>query len=165
MQPTQTAMKGNVMMKLLLKIAMTVRRSYWWLVRPTTEGARVILVGIDGNILLLQHNYGVGWFLPGGRSKRNEQPEEAMRRELKEELGVTNIQQIVKLGTYQNDYEYKKDTITVFVVTSFTLSPKKDFEVKTWGFFNPNDLPDDTSPGTKRRIQEWLKRKPTSEQW
>ncbi|MEK7538345.1 MAG: NUDIX domain-containing protein [Patescibacteria group bacterium] len=153
------------MMKLLLQIVLKIRRCYWWLVRPTTKGARAILVNPAGDIILVRHKYGEGWFLPGGKSKRNESEEETIRRELKEELGVVDIFQVVMLGEYQNTYEYKKDTVTVFVVTSFTLSPKKHFEIEMWNFFNPRMLPDKTSPGTTRRIQEWLKQKPVSQHW
>ena len=152
-------------MKLLLQFVMKIRRLYWWLTRPTTKGARAILMDPDDKVLLLRHKYSEGWFLPGGKSKKGEQPEQTIRRELKEELGVTNIKQITKLGEYTNDYEHKKDTITVFVVMSFDISPKKHFEVATWDFFDPNTLPDKTSPGTRRRIQEWLKIQPISDCW
>ncbi|MDO8573051.1 MAG: NUDIX domain-containing protein [bacterium] len=153
------------MMKLLLQIVLKIRRFYWWLVRPTTKGARAILVNPAGNIILLRHKYGEGWFLPGGKSKKNESGEETMRRELKEELGITALSQVTILGEYQNEHEYKKDTVIVFVVTSFNISAKKHFEIEMWNFFNPRMLPDETSPGTVRRIQEWLKQKPVSQHW
>lgn len=153
------------MMKLLLQLALTMRRLYWRLVRPVTRGVRAILVNPEEKILLLQHKYGEGWILPGGKARKGEGDENTLKRELREELGITDISQITKIGEYQNIYEYKKDTVVVFVVCSFTLTPKRHFEIETWGFFDPRALPEGISPGTRRRIEEWLGQRRISNQW
>ena len=43
-----------------------------------------------GHLLLLEHVFrpGSGWGIPGGFIKKGEQPEEAIRRELREEIGM-----------------------------------------------------------------------------
>ncbi len=48
-------------MRPLLRIALQLRRFYWWLVRPITRGVRAILVNRCGHILLVRHNYGEEW--------------------------------------------------------------------------------------------------------
>ncbi len=53
-----------------------------------TAGAVVLDEG--GRVLLLQHTFrqGSGWGIPGGFVEKGEQPEEAIRREMREEVGV-----------------------------------------------------------------------------
>lgn len=152
-------------MNLLLELALKLRRLYWRIVQPQTIGARAIVVDEHGAILLVKHKYGKGWFLPGGRVKKSENPELGMQRELKEELGITSLHTSEVLGTYTNVQEYKKDTITVYVVKQFTHTDKSHFEIESKGFFSPNNLPEDTSPGTKRRIKEYLKQQPITKTW
>lgn len=46
--------------------------------------------GADGRVVFVRHTYGDrrSWELPGGRLGRREDPEAAVRREMREELGV-----------------------------------------------------------------------------
>ena len=55
-----------------------------------TVTAAGIIVDEKGRVLLLKHRFrpGGGWGLPGGFLEANEQPEEAIRRELREEVGL-----------------------------------------------------------------------------
>src|SRR5258708_30249811 len=69
----------------------TVRR---WTVRlshprfAVTAGA--VVTDSRGRVLLLKHRFrpGSGWGLPGGFIELGEQPVEALRRELREEVGL-----------------------------------------------------------------------------
>lgn len=142
-----------------------MRRIYWRLARPETRGVRAILVDVRGKILLVRHKYQEGWFLPGGKVSGREDDQEALRRELQEELGVQTVSRPEKLSEYVNTYEYKKDTIAVFVVREFTQASKRNFEVEEYQFFDPQNLPDGISPGTRRRIEEWLGQKVIEKQW
>jgi 8-oxo-dGTP pyrophosphatase MutT (NUDIX family) len=151
-------------MNISLQFALSFRRFYWWLVRPITRGARAIVVNEKGEVLLVRHRYDDGWFLPGGKARKSESDEDALRRELKEELGITFTAQ-EKLGEYLNTYEYKKDMIVVFVIRSFALDERHHFEIGAWQFFDPRALPEDVSPGTRRRIEEWLNQRTISGQW
>ncbi|HEU0185485.1 MAG TPA: NUDIX hydrolase [Blastocatellia bacterium] len=53
-----------------------------------TVGA--VVVDSRGRVLLLHHRFrpGAGWGIPGGFMRPREQPEEALRRELLEEIGL-----------------------------------------------------------------------------
>jgi len=153
------------MVKQLLKIIQVLRRLYWRIARPETRGVRAILTGSDGNILLVWHKYQEGWFLPGGKVSRHESDEDALRRELQEELGVEVLSKLEKLGEYTNTYEYKKDIVVVFVVRGFTQKRKKHFEIEDQQTFNTQSLPEGVSPGTRRRIGEWLGHRTKTSQW
>ncbi len=153
------------MIKLLLPIIQKCRQLYWWLMRPTTRGVRAIMVNQTGNVLLVKHTYQDGWFLPGGKTCRSESDEDALRRELREELGIEIASISSKLSEYTNNYEYKKDTIVVFVSYAFTQKDTKHFEVEKYGFFKPEMLPEKTSPGTRRRIEEWLGKQTINNEW
>ena len=152
-------------MRPLLQIALKLRHFYWWLVRPITRGVRAIVANGMGHVLLVRHNYGEGWLLPGGAVRKNEDCETALRRELEEELGITDISIVNRLGEYRNTYEYKIDTIVVIAVGSFALEKKRHFEIEGWDFFDPRALPEGVSPGTRRRVEEWLGQKDSSNEW
>jgi 8-oxo-dGTP pyrophosphatase MutT (NUDIX family) len=70
------------------RVAHRLLRSWWFIARPHTEGVKCALT--NGNqVLLVRHTYGhPEWDIPGGGIRRGEQPLEAARREMEEELGV-----------------------------------------------------------------------------
>jgi ADP-ribose pyrophosphatase YjhB (NUDIX family) len=68
-----------------------VRRAGVWMTQPrfaVTAGA--VVCDERGRVLLLRHvlRKGSGWGIPGGFLKSGEQPEDAIRRELREETGL-----------------------------------------------------------------------------
>jgi 8-oxo-dGTP diphosphatase len=68
-----------------------VKRAGVWLTQPrfaVTAGA--VVSDEAGRVLLLRHvlRQGSGWGIPGGFLNAGEQPEEAIRRELREETGL-----------------------------------------------------------------------------
>lgn len=77
-------------------------RLVWWPLRLTTRRARLALI-VDGEILLVRNWFGNGrWTLPGGGLHKGESVEEALQRELKEELDITiDKRSIHRIGTIQ----------------------------------------------------------------
>ena len=74
--------------RLALRAAYAVRRRFRMFAKPHLAGVSVLLEDDEGRIMLVRHNYGPeGWAMPGGGLKRGEDPAEAARREMREELG------------------------------------------------------------------------------
>ena len=68
-----------------------VRRAGVWLTQPRfTVTAGVVVSDERGRVLLLRHRLrgGSGWGIPGGFIGKGEQPDEAVRREVREETGL-----------------------------------------------------------------------------
>jgi ADP-ribose pyrophosphatase YjhB (NUDIX family) len=51
-------------------------------------GAICVIDRADGALLLIRNSYRSGWGFPGGFLKRGETPDDAVRREIREEVGV-----------------------------------------------------------------------------
>lgn len=156
-------------MNLLAKLFYQVSCLWWKIARPLTVGVRVLLIR-DGAVLLVRHTYQDAWYLPGGGVKRGETLPDAIRREAMEEVGAA-LGPLELLGLYSNFYEHKSDHIAVFVCDGFSLAHEADCpvgrddleprgqssgEIARWGFFTPDALPEGTSPGTRRRVAEYL---------
>jgi len=129
-------------------------RLLWQVTKPITVGVRAILAR-NGALLLVRHTYQRSWYLPGEGVKRGETLEQAMRREAAEEVGAS-LGELGLLGVYSNFFENKSDHVAVFVCTDFTLTGETDREIERFGHFPLDNPPQDVSPGTGRRIREYL---------
>lgn len=141
-------------MSMLRKLGYRIYRLYLGVARPITVGVRAILVQ-EGQVLLVRHTYQEHWYLPGGGVKKGEMLIEALKRELQEEVGAS-VEGTELLGMYSNFFEHKSDHVAVFVCAAFELGDAQDGEIETRAFFAPDALPPGTSPGTRRRIAEYL---------
>lgn len=83
-----------------------------------------------------------------------ESPEQCVLRELREETGLDGVIR-EKLGLYTSSAEGKHDTIHLFIVDAQQDGLVIEWELKTARWFTLDSLPEDTSPATKRRIQEY----------
>ncbi len=128
---------------------------FWRIFKPKTFGARALLIKND-QVLLVRHTYQSLWYLPGGGVKSGETYGEALQRELKEEIDVT-VCRFELFGLYNSTFEVKNDSIAIFLCTEFELGNQVDrIEIAEMRFFKLKDLPADISPGTYRRIQEYI---------
>src|SRR5215210_5985569 len=73
--------------RLAYRVGFRLARVWWRLRRPDHDGA-VVAVWLDGRILAVQQSYRSNLSWPGGGIRRGEEPREAARRELREELGL-----------------------------------------------------------------------------
>ncbi len=107
-----------------------------------TVGALCVVQRSDGRILLVSQSYRGGWGLPGGLMARGEVPEDAVLREVREEVGLE-----VRVGapTVVVDPEARR----VDVVFGADPAPGQDLdrlrstspEIVDLGWFDRADLP------------------------
>lgn len=100
--------------QLFYKGAYPIVRLFWFIFRPHTYGAKVVIER-DGKVLLVKHSYGsFVWCFPGGGTKRGETYEETAVRETKEEVGLT-LTNIEFVGSFVSRNDYKHDHVHVFL--------------------------------------------------
>lgn len=152
-------------MKTLPRLFYKISKLFWRITRPTTIGVRLILVK-DQTVLLVKHTYQRHWYLPGGGVKKGETIKEAAKREADEEFGA-KLGELNLFGVYTNFYEYKSDHVVVLSCEDFTVTGETDWEIECFGFFRFDALPANVSPGSMRRIQEYVdgSRAPSVEVW
>ena len=141
-------------MKTLPRFLYKTNKLLWRITKPTTIGVKLIL-DRENCVLLVKHTYQPDWYLPGGGVKRGETLEETARREAAEELGAI-LGDLTLFGIYTNICAQKTDHVIVFSCTNFTITGKKDWEIEGYDFFGFENLPDGVSPGTGRRMQEYV---------
>lgn len=89
-------------------------RLYWFLARPLVVGVKCVVTHGD-DVLLVRHTYGHReWDLPGGTVRRREQPVDAARREMGEELG-RRIDEWVDLGELFVSTDHHLDNLHLFL--------------------------------------------------
>src|SRR5690349_14330743 len=69
----------------IFRVYITVR-AVW---TPAVMGVAGAVYDNQGRILLVKHSYNPGWRLPGGGIDRGEPPQDAVLRELAEEVGLS----------------------------------------------------------------------------
>jgi ADP-ribose pyrophosphatase YjhB (NUDIX family) len=130
-------------------------QQWFRLTRSMTLGVRALVIDGQGRILLVRHGYTPGWLLPGGGVERGETAAKALARELREEAAITLTQEPELFGFYSNEKIFRGDHVAFYVVKQFLpgrFTPSA--EIADARFFDRENLPGDTSEGTRRRLDE-----------
>lgn len=126
------------------------------LTRGMTLGVRGIVSDADGRVLLVEHSYLHGWWLPGGGVDRGETAETALARELREEAGVVLAGPVRLLSVHANERFFRGDHVLVYHVPAWTRGGASQHgEIVGAEFFAPDALPADVNAASARRIAEW----------
>ena len=135
-------MPKNLIAKLWRAVPSSLRL---WTLRVTnarfTVTAGAIIFNQQEEVLLLKHPFraGSGWGLPGGFLKQGEQPIDALRRELKEEidLEIDNIEIF-----WTRSFKRPRQIEILFIADTKALPQPQSMEVECAAWFNSNELPD-----------------------
>ena len=152
----------------LMRGAFALRKLHAAVFRPVTLGVRALVVNEDGHVLLIRHTYAPGWFMPGGGVGRDETLEGATARELYEEAGIRATGDMNLVGAYANFLQLKSDHVVVFEVPQWEQdgpAPHLGYEIAEVGFFPPDALPAETTPGTRQRLEEFFSRRRPTTYW
>ena len=129
---------------------------YWRFSRGLTLGVRAVAIDAGGRVFLVRHTYVPGWHLPGGGVETGETALEALDRELREEASIALEETPALFGVFFNNRVSRRDHVLVYVIRRFTVLEVKqpDREIAEAGFFPLDALPADTTPATRRRLEE-----------
>ena len=103
-----------------------------------TAGA--VITDNRGRVLLLKHRFrpGTGWGMPGGFMQEGEQPEETLRRELREEVGL-EVEELELLIT--RAFKVPRQVEIVFTARAIGDINELNFEIQKAAWLFPNELP------------------------
>ncbi len=116
-----------------------------------TAGA--VITDDRSRVLLLKHRFrpGSGWGIPGGYIEKGEQPEDALRRELREEAGL-ELENVTVLTT--RTFKKPQQVEIVFVCRAVGVPAQLNYEIQKAQWFSvdelPKSLPKDQSELVKR---------------
>ncbi len=137
-----------------MKSIRIIRNTILSLLGTRTIGARILLIK-NNKILLVKHTYQPGWYTIGGAVERGESPLKAIERELKEEVGVTLTTLPQLFSIYYSKFEKRDDYIVLYVGSEHIEEMSSSNEIAEKKWFDLDNLPEDVTPATKRRINEY----------
>ncbi|MDJ0931592.1 NUDIX domain-containing protein [Breoghania sp.] len=125
--------------------------------RPMTVGVRGAIFDETGRVFLVRHTYLPGWYLPGGGVDPGESVHTAVVRELREEGNIEVEGRPDLFGVYLNARHSKRNHVALFVIRNWQqpVPPHlPNMEIAEVGFYSLDDLPGETTPATRRRLEE-----------
>ena len=141
-------------------------QTYGRLTRGATLGVRGLVLDGEGRVLLLEHTYIKGWYMPGGGVERGETAEHSLAREMVEEAGVEIIGRPVLLSVHDNRRIFPGDHVLIYRIDRWRqVEATQHGEISQIGFFAPDALPDGTTRATRNRIKEALEGAETDLMW
>lgn len=134
--------------------------------RAKTLGVRGLVIEDNRRVLLVEHTYLKGWWLPGGGVDAMEMAGDAVARELREEAGVVPLEMPRLLSIHSNESFFPGDHVLVYRIDSFRREAMTSRgEIKAAEFFDLDALPDEINDGSLRRIQEATQGFPPDPLW
>lgn len=123
--------------------------------RRFTVTAGAIIFDDEGRVLLLEHVFRPdgGWGIPGGFLSKGEQPETALRREMREEIGI-ELEQVEIL--FARTLPRPRQIEIYFRARAIGMPQPCSFEIRKAAWFSVDSLPAELSRDQRRLIQRAL---------
>ncbi|MEK6334351.1 MAG: NUDIX domain-containing protein [Acidobacteriota bacterium] len=123
--------------------------------RRFTVTAGAIIFDDEQRLLLLEHVFrpDSGWGMPGGFLNKGEQPEAALRRELREEIGV-DLEDVEML--FARTLPKQRQVEVYFRAKAIGIPEPRSFEIRKAEWFPLDSLPAQLSKDQRRLIQRAL---------
>ena len=152
-------MLKNLMAQIWRGVPAGLRR---WTLRMTnarfTVTAGSLIFNQQGQVLLLKHRFraGSGWGLPGGFIKRGEQPLDALRRELEEEIALKiENAEVLSARSFKRPRQ-----VEILFISETQASPKpQSIEVESAVWFSADDLPTGLGQDQKLLIERAVEKR------
>lgn len=137
------------------KLTPSLRMKIVWLTQKEfTVSAAAIVVNKKREVLLLDHVFRstAGWGIPGGFIDYGEQPEEAVRRELREETGIElSDVRLLSVRTINSHLEI------LFYAESDGSASVKSLEINAVRWFKISEMPENMTRIEKSAIEKLFK--------
>lgn len=133
-----------------------------WILRLSnarfTVTAGAVIFNEHNEVLLLKHPFraGSGWGLPGGFLKHGEQPIDALRRELEEEvkLKINNVEIF-----WARAFKRPKQIEILFTAETAELPEPQNMEVESAVWFDSNELPEGLPKDQKSLVERAVEKR------
>lgn len=123
-----------------------------------TVTAGAVIFNEHNEVLLLKHPFraGSGWGLPGGFITHGEQPIDALRRELEEEvkLKVNNIEIF-----WARSFRRPKQVEILFTAETTSVPAPQSMEVESAVWFNSKELPEGLPKDQKSLVERAVEKR------
>lgn len=101
-------------------------RLWWWLRHPHHHGA-IVAVWLNGRVLVVQQSYRPMPMFPGGGIHRGEEPRNAARREMAEEIGLdAALDDLLPVREVVAEWDFRRDHVHIF---ELHLSAEPQFRI------------------------------------
>ena len=101
-----------------------------------------------------------------GGVERGETVIEALHKEIREEGNLTATSTPEIFHVYFNNKASRRDHVVLYRLNVEQTAPRlADWEIKESGFFDPDNLPEDATAATRRRLQELKGEITVSDYW
>jgi len=141
------------LLRLLITALHSLLRLGWFVRRPRTFGAHGLALTPAGSVVLVKLRYAPGWRLPGGGRRADEDPRDAVLRELREEIGMISHGAVTLAAELEERPDFKRDLAALLIVRDVSYRPHRwSWEVEAICEAPLDRLPADLSP----RAATWL---------
>jgi 8-oxo-dGTP pyrophosphatase MutT (NUDIX family) len=143
---------ADPLLRAVLTAGHQLLKTGWFARRPRTYGAHALALTSERKAILVKLRYARGWRLPGGGRAPDEDPSDAVLRELREEIGMTSHGAVRIAAELEQPVNFKRDLASLLIVEDVRYAPRWSWEVERIIEAPLDQLPDDIAPIAR----EWI---------